>query len=244
MRDFPPLDQLDAVLLDAGETLLFMRPSFVGAYVIVCREAGIEVDEDRLRPGLDRAAAMIERRQRTRSDLRTDPETELALWVEFNHTVFECIGLPDVDPLDLSHRMEEAYESGRLTTPEPDTLPTLERLRAAGLQLGIVSNASPGMERLLRRSGILERVDAVAISAIDGWEKPSPRLFEICLERLGVVPERAIHVGDSLSADLAGARAAGLAGFVHFANGDRFSGTHDGPSIHRLSELPDLLGIS
>lgn len=235
---------LRAVLFDAGETLVFMRPSMLGAYVKVCREAGLDVDAERLRPGLARAAAEMERRLRARSDLRTDPEREFAQWVAFNRMVFDCIGLPAADAADLSHRMEEAYEGGRLTSPEPDTLPTLERLRAAGLKIGVVSNSSPGMRGLLELSGIAARVDAIAISAVEGWQKPSPRLFEICLERLGVAPAHAIHVGDSVTADLGGATAAGLAGFVLLANGQTPPPGHAGPVIHRLSDLFALIDLA
>ena len=40
--------------------------------------------------------------------------------------------------------------------------------------------------------------------------KPDPAIFRAALERLGVAPADAIHVGDSVEHDVAGARAAGL----------------------------------
>ena len=42
-----------------------------------------------------------------------------------------------------------------------------------------------------------------------GLVKPDPRIFHLALGRLGIAPEQAVMVGDSPSADVAGARAAG-----------------------------------
>ena len=44
--------------------------------------------------------------------------------------------------------------------------------------------------------------------------KPDPALFKIALDRLGVAPESTWHIGNSLSADVAGAKAAGLGAAV------------------------------
>ena len=81
----------------------------------------------------------------------------------------------------------------------------MTRLRAHGLALAVVSNWDETLPELLR----LFDVDTIATSAEAGEPKPSPAVFRLALERLGVRPERALHVGDS-QADEAGARAAGL----------------------------------
>jgi putative hydrolase of the HAD superfamily len=63
--------------------------------------------------------------------------------------------------------------------------------------------------RRLERAGLASYLSAVVSSAETGAEKPDPRVFEEALQRLGVQPERAIHIGDD-PADQAGALAAGL----------------------------------
>jgi putative hydrolase of the HAD superfamily len=40
--------------------------------------------------------------------------------------------------------------------------------------------------------------------------KPDPRIFLVAAERLGVLPEQILHVGDDPAMDMAGARDAGL----------------------------------
>lgn len=58
-------------------------------------------------------------------------------------------------------------------------------------------------------------VAAVVDSAVVGVAKPDPRIFDIALARAGVSAACAIHVGDSVRADVEGARAAGVRPF-HF----------------------------
>ena len=43
-----------------------------------------------------------------------------------------------------------------------------------------------------------------------GYGKPDPRIFQDALADLGIQPDHAAHVGDSLPSDVAGAQASGL----------------------------------
>ena len=59
-------------------------------------------------------------------------------------------------------------------------------------------------------AGLLRFFDAHAISETEGLRKPRPEIFHAVLGRLGVDPSRAVHVGDHLRDDVAGADAVGL----------------------------------
>jgi putative hydrolase of the HAD superfamily len=98
-----------------------------------------------------------------------------------------------------------SYIDALVFEPLPGAVETVRRLRALGLALGIVSNWD---ETLPERMAMFE-VDAIVSSAEAGAPKPDPAVFRLALERLGVRPERALHVGDS-PADQQGARAAGM----------------------------------
>ena len=54
-------------------------------------------------------------------------------------------------------------------------------------------------------------------SHVVGVAKPDPRIFEVALARAGagIRPSEVVHVGDMLSTDVAGARAAGITP-IHF----------------------------
>lgn len=87
----------------------------------------------------------------------------------------------------------------------------LDRLHARA-RLGLCSNWSwtPSALAILEGAGLRERLDALAISHDVGVRKPGPEIFAAALDALGVSPGEAIHVGDDLAADVAGAAAAGL----------------------------------
>jgi hypothetical protein len=62
--------------------------------------------------------------------------------------------------------------------------PSLERVRAPGLRVAVVSNANGTSGALLDRLGLASTFDVILDSAVEGW-KPDPRLFHLALERLG-----------------------------------------------------------
>lgn len=82
-------------------------------------------------------------------------------------------------------------------------------LAAHGLRLAVVSNWDISLHEQLARLGLDSLVDAVVTSAEAGAPKPETAVWRIALERLAVLAERSVHVGDS-DADVEGARAAGL----------------------------------
>ena len=86
----------------------------------------------------------------------------------------------------------------------------LRRLRAHGLALAVVANWDFGLHEHLRRHRLDRWFDAVVVSAEVGARKPDPALFLEALRRVGVPPERALHVGDHAPHDEVGARAAGM----------------------------------
>jgi FMN phosphatase YigB (HAD superfamily) len=93
----------------------------------------------------------------------------------------------------------------------------LAALASFGLGLAIVSNADGTVEADLLKYEICQvgpgagvTVDAILDSTAVGVAKPDPAIFLQALDALGVPPERAIHVGDTPAADIAGARAAGI----------------------------------
>lgn len=92
--------------------------------------------------------------------------------------------------------------------PLPGTGEALAGLRARGLVLAVVSNWDADLPRQLEAAG-LDGFAAVVSSADAGVEKPDAGLWQLALERLGVDPARALHVGDR-DLDELGAHAAGL----------------------------------
>jgi YjjG family noncanonical pyrimidine nucleotidase len=78
-------------------------------------------------------------------------------------------------------------------------------------RIGIVSNnLLEEQSDKLRHCGLDRYVDALVVSEEVGVAKPDRRIFDIALERLDAAADHAVMVGDSWTADIAGARAAGI----------------------------------
>lgn len=77
--------------------------------------------------------------------------------------------------------------------------------------LGVVTNGGPDSQRpKLEGLGVADAFETVVYAGFGVAPKPDPAPFHRALDALGVRPERAVHVGNSLDADVAGAHAAGL----------------------------------
>ena len=91
-----------------------------------------------------------------------------------------------------------------------DAAPTLAELRALAVRLVCVSNWDYSLPDVLARVGLADELDGVVTSAAVGARKPDPRLFEAALEVAGCAADEALHVGDTPTEDVEGAKAAGI----------------------------------
>jgi putative hydrolase of the HAD superfamily len=79
------------------------------------------------------------------------------------------------------------------------------------LPLAVITNGPRDMQLdKLEQHGYDRHFDVFLASGELGYGKPDPRIFTHVCEKLGVAPEDAWHIGDSLASDVAGAKAAGL----------------------------------
>ena len=139
----------------------------------------------------------------------------------------------------LDHATAREAMLGSLSfVPYPDVPPGLEALRAAGHRLLVVSNWDCSLPEWLGPAGLLEHVEAVVSSGEVGVAKPDPGIFERALEVARAAPDEAVHVGDSLDNDVAGARAVGLRAILIQRDGPGPDGVE---TVSSLAELPLLL---
>jgi FMN hydrolase / 5-amino-6-(5-phospho-D-ribitylamino)uracil phosphatase len=87
----------------------------------------------------------------------------------------------------------------------PDSLPALQRITARW-PLASLTNGNADLQRIGIHTHFVHHICA----RDSGVAKPDPRIFLAAAERLGVVPDRILHVGDDPQTDVVGARDAGL----------------------------------
>jgi putative hydrolase of the HAD superfamily len=91
-----------------------------------------------------------------------------------------------------------------------DVAACLRELKRRGLKLGIISNWDDRLRPLLRELQLDNYFDSIVVSGPGGAQKPDPKIFQAAAAQLKTQPEAILHIGDSASEDVAGARAAGL----------------------------------
>ncbi len=193
-----------AILLDAGNTLLFVDP---GRMLEIFAEAGgVEADRETFREAEYRARLTLAEAVRT-----GETGTESHVWKNYFVTLFRECGVPAARLEPVGRRVKEVHDADHLWTHVEDgTHEALETLRNAGHRLAVVSNADGRVEQLLEDAGLRPYFELVVDSHRVGVEKPDPEIFRFALERLEVDPGDALYVGDLFPVDVVGARRAGL----------------------------------
>jgi putative hydrolase of the HAD superfamily len=191
---------LDAVTIDAFGTLVRLRDP-VAALLHALRARGVERTPEQV------AAAFAEEGDyyRARTHEGAD-EASLALLRRDCASVFLRALDADLDPAEFARPYVAALEF----EPMPGALEAVSELERLGLRLAVVANWDVALHEYLGLLGLAGYFETVVTSAEARVPKPDPRIFRLALERLGVAPDRALHIGDS-PADEEGARAAGMA---------------------------------
>jgi len=225
-------------LFDVGETLITPRESFGAVYARVLRTLGLE----RPAPELERALRATWREVSASVPAGVDryghhPGGEDAYWLGF---VRRTLQLSGACPPGLAERalapLRAAFAEPEAWRVFPEVEASLERLRAAGIRLGVVSNWDSRLPLLLDRLGLARRFNAIAVSALAGVEKPDPEIFRRALAQLGADPTHTVHVGDVPELDGAGARAAGIRPLL--LERRSLAGAN---TVRNLAEVADLL---
>jgi HAD superfamily hydrolase (TIGR01549 family) len=130
---------------------------------------------------------------------------------QHHHQVFALVR----PGIDLAREREARRAQRGMTRIEsrdlyPDAVPTLKRLRAAGLSIGLAGNQPADAETEIRALGLA--VDFVGSSARWGVEKPDPEFFKRIVAESGVAPGQIAYVGDRLDNDVLPAVDQGMVG--------------------------------
>jgi HAD superfamily hydrolase (TIGR01662 family) len=202
----------DVLLFDLGNTLIYFdgdwgltaaRAQTRAAHALA--EFGYLSNETLFAMQLGKAMQRyaLERRQ----DMR-EPTARIAfLWA------VQSLGIKKMTEEHLSTVIQEYYSVSEAHWKLPrETHPTLAKLRATGYRLGLISNAADAgnVHRQLEKHSLESIFELTLISAELDLRKPDKRIFRKAIEHFGASAGRALMIGDTLDADILGARNAGM----------------------------------
>lgn len=159
-------------------------------------------------------------------------------WKRHDERVMDLLGIREGRDSLASH-LDRWFEENEVGELYSDVIPALKFVERQELRMGVISNHTERLLRILDRLRIRSYFDSVTFSQEAGAEKPETPIFALALQRMQCAPEGAIFVGDSWNADVTGARRVGIRPIWLNRRGDPTPGPCD--RIHGLSELPGLL---
>jgi putative hydrolase of the HAD superfamily len=204
-----------AILLDALGTLLELEPPWP-RLVAELAARGVGIEERAAREAL--VAEM--RHYRAHCHVAADQESLARLRAECTEVLRDA--LPQGAARSLEHdELQAALLASLRFRPYPEVPEVLRELRAACLRTVVVSNWDVSLHAVLATTGLDALLDGVVTSAETGASKPDPAIFYAGLRAAGAGRNEALHVGDDVEADVAGARAAGIAAVLVARKGER-----------------------
>jgi len=148
---------------------------------------------------------------------------------------------------DLRLKVLKDFEEVALLDPPPlaeGVRETLKSLRG-DYRMGVICDVgiTPGriLRRVLEDYGILKFFDTTVFSDENGYCKPHRKIFEKALTDLDVKPPEAIHIGDLLQTDIAGAKAIGMRAV--WLNKEGRPNTEPYRPNYEVRMLPEILDI-
>lgn len=222
--------EIDAVLFDAGGIFVIPDPTVLAPLLAYF---GATTDIGAYHRAHYRAMAA--------KSAAGSPESD---WSEYNRAYVASVGVPAEEHEDAATILGQTRNAWLWRWPLADSVEALRRLHERRIPIGVVSNASGQIEAILSRSRVCQVGDGHGVpvrviidSHLVGVAKPDPRIFDFGLAGLGEVDRnRVAYVGDSVTMDVGGARAAGLFPVLLDPHDD-----HPGADFHRVRSLLDLV---
>jgi REG-2-like HAD superfamily hydrolase len=225
------------VTFDCANTLVRVKWTPGGFALDCARAVGLELgDEER---------SIYERSVRARwgdyqeiNKLR-DPDAGDAFWRKLTEDWLVAIG----KPLEVAAQMMAAApdllygKASDMFELFDDIIPTLHALDKLGIRIGVISNWDYSLHRVLRALEVHDRFEFVIASLEEGVEKPDPLLFNLTLDKFGVGPDEALHVGDDPVDDFRGAQDVGMRSYLI----DRRHPASSGAILAKMTDLIDVL---
>jgi HAD superfamily hydrolase (TIGR01662 family) len=220
-----------AIFFDVDFTLIYPGPTFQGeGYARFCADESLEIEVTRFDDAVAAASFILDEVE----EQVYDPN----LFVHYTATIIEHMGGRGAGVVRAAERIYQQWASNHHFEIYDDVAPVLAELAASGFVLGVISNSHRSLEAFKTHFKLDALIGATISSAEHGFMKPHRSIFEAALQQAQVTAAEAVMVGDSLKADIEGARAAGMRGILLRRSGERPASL--APDISLITSLYQL----
>ena len=94
-----------------------------------------------------------------------------------------------------------------------DTIEIIKKLKVQGLKIAALSNTNPQHVEVMKKNGVLDYFDISILSCEVGFRKPDPRIYELALDKLGVLPNETFFTDDKVE-NIKSAQELGIRAFL------------------------------
>ncbi len=242
---FEQPQSIRTIFFDAGFTLLRPTPSDAEICLEVCQSLGLHIQLDVMQQRMHEAEDYYFQHMRANRYTWGDEQAINTMWVGFYANLLRpLIAEHDEQRLhQLASAITEEYGKHTRWETYPDVLPTLEALQRAGYTMGVISDWGIVLGPILRGLDLIKYFDAVLISAVTRYGKPSPHLYDLALQRTNSIADYSLHIGDSYVPDVLGARSVGITPILLDRPHRLEQKTVDCLLVHSLDDLLDVLEV-
>jgi putative hydrolase of the HAD superfamily len=221
--------RFDAILFDAGGVLVLPDPTVLAPLLSYFGGAS--------------GAEPHRRAHYAGMKAKSDADAPESSWDVYNEAYVATVGVDPVDRDEAARVLDRTRYHHTWRWVIPESRAALDRLAAAGVPMGVVSNASGQIEAMLRRHtcqvgpGDHVEMRVIVDSLVVGVAKPDPAIFDHALHVFREFErERIAYVGDSVTMDVEASSAAGLHPILLDPYDD-----HRGADFERIASLHELV---
>jgi len=230
-----------AIFFDATDTLFHVRGSVGEIYSRIALRYGVRAEPKEVQKSFEQAFRRMPPMAFPGLSGADLLDAEKKWWEEVVRGVFAG-RMPGSTLEAYFSEVFEAFRGPDSWELLPHSRSGLERLKARGYLLGVISNFDSRLLDVLESLGIRALMECVIISSRAGAAKPDAKIFHQALAAVRVGASEALHVGDSLEEDVYGAQRAGLQAILLDPPG-RYCDRYGVARVRDLSELCSVFDV-
>ena len=231
---------VDWVFFDAGHTLIHPEPPVGQVYAAALQRHGLQRDPGDVERRFNEAWQDVrEKIEPGRLPYGNSDAEARSWWRRVVKRSCQLWGASEVLEEVFEDLWEHFASPGAWSLYE-DALPTIEKLRARDIGLGLISNWDSRLVHVLEGLDLWQLLEVRIVSFDVGAEKPDPRIFRRALTQADVSAERALHVGNAYEEDVLGALRAGMQA-LWLRRDDAEAPAAPVRTIRTLAQIPPML---